>query len=167
MHKFLTDQKFLQNRLDSKHYFFGNVSQNHEMPSISWGDVIGCLDDGIKKNSFIKFLSGYRFVIHDHSYINSIQTLVNSISKLDPAVRCSAHVYMHLMGSNDGFGSHRDKSDVIFWQVIGKTFWSIDDDKKYEYILNPGDCIYVPRGMFHDVKSLSPRVGISFGLDYN
>jgi len=33
--------------------------------------------------------------------------------------------------------------------------------------MSPGDFIYVPKNIFHEVIPLTPRVGISFGIDYN
>ena len=52
--------------------------------------------------------------------------------------------------------------DVYFWQIQGSTKWEFDS---LSYILNPGDLIYVPRGVYHSVFPLTPRVGISFGAE--
>ena len=167
MYQFLNNQTFLHKRRNCEHYFFGNINNNDSLPSLEWSDFINCLNYSVHEKKSMKILSGCRYIMHDHSSIPSIQSLVESLAKLDPNVECSAHIYMHLASTSDGFGSHTDTSDVWFWQVIGSTSWSVIGDRIYRYILNPGDLIYIPRGMPHDVKSITPRVGISFGLDYN
>ena len=56
-------------------------------------------------------------------------------------------------------GKHHDWQNVWFWQCQGKTKWIIKE--KEEYILSPGDLIYVPKNWTHEVIALSHRVGIS------
>jgi len=62
-------------------------------------------------------------------------------------------------GSN---GNHFDQDDVYFWQAQGRTRWQFDSG--YEYLLEPGDLIFVPAGVYHNVIPLGPRIGISMSL---
>ena len=48
--------------------------------------------------------------------------------------------------------------DVYYWKCQGVTQWIVEDKN---VILNPGDLIYIPSGMYHSVTPLSPRLGIS------
>jgi len=59
-------------------------------------------------------------------------------------------------------GKHNDPVDVFYLQCIGNVKWNIYKDSVEEYILEPGDVIYVPAGVMHEVFSLSPRASISF-----
>lgn len=63
-------------------------------------------------------------------------------------------------------GKHSDPIDVIYCQFIGSVVWSIfTDEGKKDFTLNPGDIIYVPKDIDHEVISLTPRAAISFMFD--
>ena len=58
---------------------------------------------------------------------------------------------------------HSDPYDVFYLQCIGSAQWSVwDNDTENTFILNPGDFIFVPLDLTHEVKSLSPRSALSF-----
>lgn len=60
-------------------------------------------------------------------------------------------------------GKHSDPVDVFYWQCVGDVKWTLSYENKEEsFVLNPGDVIYVPTGIIHEVKSLTPRASISF-----
>ena len=71
----------------------------------------------------------------------------------------TAHLYINITTDVGTFGIHKDTVDVHYWQVQGKTKWIIE--KKDEYVLEPGDLIYVPEGVYHSVIPQGPRVGVS------
>ena len=53
--------------------------------------------------------------------------------------------------------------DVIYAQFVGSVTWTIyDEDGSESHTLNPGDIIYVPKSVLHEVTSLTPRAAISF-----
>ena len=58
---------------------------------------------------------------------------------------------------------HNDPMDVIYAQFVGSVTWTIfDEDGSETHTLNPGDIIYVPKSVLHEVTSLTPRAAISF-----
>lgn len=58
---------------------------------------------------------------------------------------------------------HNDPIDVIYAQFVGSATWTIfDEDGSEVHVLNPGDIIYVPKTIMHEVTSLTPRAAISF-----
>jgi mannose-6-phosphate isomerase-like protein (cupin superfamily) len=60
-------------------------------------------------------------------------------------------------------GKHSDPIDVIYCQFVGSVTWTISDENGSEsHVLNPGDIIYVPKSVDHEVTSMSPRAAISF-----
>lgn len=61
---------------------------------------------------------------------------------------------------------HMDPYKVIYLQCIGSAQWSVwVNGVENKYVLNPGDFIFVPDGLQHEVRSLSPRTALSFMID--
>ena len=73
-------------------------------------------------------------------------------------------LYLSFYPSASSHGIHRDAADVFHWQQVGYAKWTVYDTGKQEHILSPGDCIYVPTGMYHSVVPLTARAGITFGF---
>ncbi len=92
------------------------------------------------------------FVGHAAREIKSVK---NILKKLGLSY---AHSYINILNTPT-FGAHKDLEDVWYWQVIGKTKWTIENKKSY--ILNEGDLIFVSKGTLHDITPLGVRVGIS------
>jgi mannose-6-phosphate isomerase-like protein (cupin superfamily) len=59
---------------------------------------------------------------------------------------------------------HFDKKDHLYWQCIGSTQWKFyKDDKLIENVeVNPGDVVYIPAGVVHDVLTNGPRAALQF-----
>jgi mannose-6-phosphate isomerase-like protein (cupin superfamily) len=132
-----------------------------------WKKIIYNIDLNIQNKQLIKSLPDYGIVLHNTFNIEEVDFILKEIENNNPNNSYSAHVYISLSKESKTFGKHKDESDVWYWQCIGSTQWKIFEfNETISYILEPGDIIYVPRGIFHDVIPLSPRVGISFGLDY-
>jgi len=132
-----------------------------------WKKIISNIDLNIQYKISTKSLPGGGIVLHDIFNIEEVEFILNEIKNNNPNNNYSHHVYISLSKKSKTFGRHKDKFDVWYWQCIGSTQWKIfESNENISYILEPGDIIYVPRGIFHDVIPLSPRVGISFGLDY-
>ena len=132
-----------------------------------WKKIISNIDLNIQNKQSIKSLPDYGIVLHNIFNIEGVEFILNEIKNNNPNNNYSSHVYISLSKKSKTFGKHKDESDVWYWQCIGSTQWKIFEfNENISYILEPGDIIYIPRGIFHDVIPLSPRVGISFGLDY-
>lgn len=82
--------------------------------------------------------------------------------KNDEGYHINAHVYTSFLPYAQSHGWHNDISDVYYWQQQGQVEFKVYDEKEYTYIMKPGDCIFIPPGMYHDVIPLTARVGISF-----
>lgn len=65
-------------------------------------------------------------------------------------------------------GEHKDDVAAVYVQIINSVKWVIytSDDvnnrESTEFILNPGDVIFKPKGVYHEVIPFMPRVGMSF-----
>jgi hypothetical protein len=161
--KFLKDTDFLNNRNKNIPHFFKNPG----LDLASWNDVISEIDIAIKNQLDMRIHDDGCFVLVEGHRIKYAGDLLAEYSKLNPSLKASAHAYIALSEKSWVLGRHNDSADVLFWQIIGSTEWTIEcDNEKIVHVLTPGDLIYVPMGLYHDVKNLTPRVGVSFGLDY-
>lgn len=50
-------------------------------------------------------------------------------------------------------------------EELGREFPLFKDAEFVEAILGPGECLFIPRGWWHYVKSLSPSCSVSFWWD--
>jgi ribosomal protein L16 Arg81 hydroxylase len=162
-YNFLKEQDFLEHKQADECYLFKDI----QGPLPSWNDIIVNLNISIENNWLVKCLDGLGFVTHNADLIPQVRDLLNYISSLDKDAPSSAHCYFSLSNQASTFGRHKDSSDVFFWQVIGKTEWIVETKKEtITYNLEPNNLLFVPRGIWHTTKPLTPRAGISFGLDY-
>lgn len=161
---FLKDNKFLSARHLKNHYFFEKV----ELSTVSWDEVINEFDRSVSANERVKYRPQGGFVTHNAANIPVVQEFLNEYHGLDKLGKPSAHCYISLSKESSTFGRHQDIfTDVLFWQIIGKTQWLVEDgETTFEYTLDKNNLIYIPRGMYHTVIPLTARAGISFGLDY-
>ena len=53
---------------------------------------------------------------------------------------------------------HHDPYDIFYWQILGTSFWQIDND--ITHTLNPGDLLYLPLENTHQVWCDGPRAGL-------
>jgi hypothetical protein len=78
-------------------------------------------------------------------------------------VSCNCEVVWHTQGirislSDRHVPDHNDPWDILYWQLLGTSFWKINNDKVYE--LNPGDLLYFSQEDSHAVWCEGPRAGI-------
>jgi mannose-6-phosphate isomerase-like protein (cupin superfamily) len=60
--------------------------------------------------------------------------------------------------SNRHVKDHHDPHDIFYWQILGTSFWKIDND--ITYTLNPGDLLFLPLENSHQVLCEGPRAGL-------
>jgi ribosomal protein L16 Arg81 hydroxylase len=97
----------------------------------------------------------------------------------------TTNVYLTPAG-NQGFPPHYDNHDVFVMQLSGRKLWRLWEtavDTPYrgerfeqsgfvpervsrEFVLGPGDCAYVPRGVMHDAENVGeePSLHVTVGL---
>jgi hypothetical protein len=78
-------------------------------------------------------------------------------------ILCSCDMPWHFQGirislSNRFVTDHHDPHDIFYWQILGTSFWKVNND--ITYILNPGDLFYLPKESSHAVWCDGPRAGL-------
>ena len=108
------------------------------------------------------------------------KNIIDNLKKTFYKNNITCHAYCGFTNHSKSFNIHKDQMDVLYLQIIGDTEWSIwesDLDEK-EITMDQGKCIltekfipgkwiWVPRGTYHFVKPITPRVGFSFGIENN
>jgi ribosomal protein L16 Arg81 hydroxylase len=100
---------------------------------------------------------------------------------LEAELSCHVQTNIYLTPpNNQGFASHYDNHDVFVLQVSGKKRWRIYEkplsnpyrgeafnrachkpgEIEQEFILEPGQCAYIPRGWMHDAESLNDEASL-------
>ena len=162
VYKFINDSALLDARTNNKELYIENILPN----TVTWDEAFIYFTKVVEEESPIRFGNFFTIVSHTaHNHIDKVKEVCKEIETLDNRVDntkpADGHMYMGLTAKSESFGPHSDDCEVIFWQCIGQTQWTVNNNI---YTLSPGDCIYIPCGTEHDVKSLSPRMGISFGF---
>jgi hypothetical protein len=164
-----------------------SVLRNFVKPEYTWENFIQSISDGYSLDDEKNQKYEYKEVI---GKINFWQKLTMSIDwvnesnflEIDKTTESLLKVFNGLDGSEESkclgrfavvsftdkeptTGRHNDPMHVIYCQFIGSVEWMIfknEDQEEKSFILNPGDIIYIPKGVEHEVRSLSPRAAISF-----
>lgn len=70
-----------------------------------------------------------------------------------------------------GITKHYDQQDTIHWACIGSSLWHLykdePDEIEFEYVVEPGDIMFIKKHIVHDVKSLSPRAACILTMHKN
>ena len=53
---------------------------------------------------------------------------------------------------------HKDPCDVLYWQMLGNSYWTINKEKEYK--LTPGDMLFISKDATHGIRQEGPRVAI-------
>jgi mannose-6-phosphate isomerase-like protein (cupin superfamily) len=161
-YSFLNDDNFLEAKEKKQPYFFKNIG----LDLLTWQDIIIELERHIQNGIQHEVENNLRFILL-HPIHPKIINFIQEFKKLQPNLRSNAHIYLAMLTNSGGIGRHKDNEEVIFWQVCGKTHWTVEAETNIQYILEPNDAIYIPANMYHKVITLTPRAGISFGLEYD
>lgn len=149
----------------------------------SWQNFINCINDAYDINNPNNNSDGIREKL---GKINFWQKLTLTLDNVDETnfsgVEFKSHRLAAILSTPDkkrkctGYfgavsftdkepttGKHSDPIDVIYCQFVGSVRWDIFyESGTQSFILEPGDIIYVPKSIMHEVVSLSPRAALSF-----
>lgn len=72
------------------------------------------------------------------------------------------HTYISFAASGT-LGRHNDTMDVFIVNVLGLVKYTFDDGT--EVMLEPGDGIHIPKGIYHNPSVVGPRCSLSFSKE--
>lgn len=88
---------------------------------------------------------------------------INKLFKYEPHCTDEVDIFFSFV-SKIGV-SHIDVGDVFIIGLFGKTFYRVYYKKTIkDYEINPGDLIYIPKGIKHKVIGFTPRIIASIGF---
>jgi hypothetical protein len=108
-----------------------------------------------------------------HSFFNSVPSLMEKISGNSDVNSCNYYIgeyneipcncksLWHIQGlrlslSDTVINHHHDPCDVLVWQMVGNSYWTINE--KDRYMLTPGDLLYVNKNATHGITQDGPRL---------
>ena len=106
---------------------------------------------------------GYSFIIHSPYVSKPVKFIAASIEEANHS-SCDAHVYMGKANSQS-FPPHDDESNNLIVQCAGNTLWRVwtgGYEPFIDVVMEPGDAIYIPKGITHQAQPLSDRLSVSF-----
>lgn len=139
-------------------------TKNHfqQSKNIIWEDVILQMSEEFKKKTHKMVITDLNtpptIVLHGYFFPNTIGKAFKEVNS-EIGVN-HLHLYTSFGQNSSTFGRHKDTTDVLIVQSIGSICYSFDDGKIYK--LDPGDSIFIPKGIYHTPLVLEPRVTLSF-----
>lgn len=170
---FLYDSNYINARNRGDYFHFGVVP----VPVPTWEQVLLEVDREMNIQSetgdphIIKHFDNYSIVIHEAQAIHPVvqeflKQIQNGYRTFKANQQFTALGYISLSSLSHTYGRHNDVMDVWCWNILGATYWKVEGRERiFEKVLEQGELIYVPRGMWHDTKPMGPRVNISFGSE--
>lgn len=70
------------------------------------------------------------------------------------------YIFFSLMSGTSSI-THRDNYDVYILGLFGKTLIKIENN---EFIVEPGDLLYIEKNKLHKAIGITPRITLSYGI---
>lgn len=118
----------------------------------------------------------FNIVENDLNIFQQVEPILNNFNFNKS--KYNSRILIDLVGNESKYNIHKDKTDGISWQQLGTMEWRVfgDVDGEYEkpldldkdlsylkyksYIFEPGDIIFIPKGVVHQVIVEEPRASI-------
>ena len=119
--------------------------------------------------------TGSSFILTLSEFLN--ETMWNQCKEFEKHYGVGqANIYCSKMKDAKVFPIHADSTDNFLFHVRGNVKWFIYNEfhhqgtpyrpqsatLKESFILEEGDLLYIPKGLYHRVETLGPRISISF-----
>ncbi len=118
-------------------------------------------------NALASVVSEDGTIYYDHNgLIPESDYLVKTLNEVIGKEAVGGKALINLVSNEADYWMHADDHDVISWQVLGKVEYRFSESKEAKpyliHVLNPGDVVYIPTGVFHEVSILEPRATYIF-----
>ena len=148
-----------------------SYKKDHYNINVTWEDVIRKIESEFTETTHALQVSGSR---KHHPRVGIIGqnskffgTMLDAVNTVRPDLEkkyayCDVDTYVSFCKDSCAHGRHCDDKDVLLVQAIGCMEYQFDNMSPY--VLNPGDSLFIPEGVFHTPVVHSPRCTLSFGL---
>lgn len=141
------------------------VIKNFYKPMFDWNFAIEflnkCMTD-LEPNCYITKHGDYYFILQpsdEYMYVYSeYYELLNS-SHVDGVISVPV-ILVSILNNVQNLGKHEDALDQMHLAISGSSHWTISDQDEVD--LSPGDFIFLPVGISHNVISNTARIGLTF-----
>jgi mannose-6-phosphate isomerase-like protein (cupin superfamily) len=107
-----------------------------------------------------------------HPYVEDFPELLQVQNSVEKALGVKPKVVnsiVNYVSGEEPIPVHSDDRETFYWQCQGNAEWQIYDDWRDRepaqgHFLEPGDVIYLPRGVNHSVRMPTPRMAVVFEL---
>ena len=117
-----------------------------------------------------RFWSRLTFQLYDPK-----DDLENDIPELIPVLNWARSIYSSRLANSFSLISlvanrgqvglkHSDYIDQFQWNCIGESIWRTGDNLENEDLINPGDFIFIPKNIQHEIETIKPRAVINLVL---
>lgn len=111
--------------------------------------------------------------VEQEQFFPTLKSIAEKASKDYNGARWrSSFALTNISNAENVTNRHNDRTHNLYIQCIGSVTWKIykalDSAEYSEYTLKPGDAIWVPAGVSHEVVALEPRAAVTIafhGLD--
>lgn len=100
-------------------------------------------------------------VDHADKWFPQIKAVHEQINNSHPVGAYGAFSVISFTSTEKTTGNHNDPVDIFYWQCVGTVQWDFSEIGA-SFVLLPGDVIFLPGGLMHEIKSKTPRAAISF-----
>lgn len=110
----------------------------------------------------------------DNEFFPQIDEITDDFSELLGGEVLPVSAFINFIGKEKPIAPHCDMRETVYWQCQGTALWRIYKESPInehnvgsvkpvaEYLLHPGDVIYVGREVGHSVVTNEPRCAIGF-----
>jgi mannose-6-phosphate isomerase-like protein (cupin superfamily) len=146
----------------------------------TWDDMQGYIEFSKTAGNYRSDYEGFYILHckehHDISHMKGTKEFLEFMGKVYDKVPATQDCFTFVISENyraltdlSGIKKHTDTTDTIHWTTVGATIWTLyQDGQAHEYLVEPGDIVFIKYGTEHGVESLTPRAGIVYsGGEYH
>lgn len=148
------------------------IIRNFYEPMFDWNFGIEFLNKCMiekEEDEFITKIGDYYFILQPNYKLNSLYSdYYNIINQAHPEGVIGIPVILVSIFNNvPNLNEHADPLDQMHLAISGNSNWKItlDDGSIENHILSPGDFIFLPVLIKHEVKSINHRIGLTFSAN--
>jgi hypothetical protein len=169
---FNSDVPSWDNFINNLNYKYNNNYDNKEKKSSQFLINENVKTEILSQHNLMDTFSHYSYVFKDGKNIfksgyfdgcNDVaEILNNSLMEGNSSIHVTA--ITNFIKHDKKYEIHSDQTEVINWHCIGKIDWNVyDKDSKCSTLsIEPGDLVFIPAGMKHEVIVYEPRASLIF-----